>query len=85
MHGRARHGRDYTPLFRFLLSKVGGDWDAIHAEAVSRLDTPEPIFWLVALNEADRKPYVRIGGCRARECSAPPVRLQTGAEWQFGG
>lgn len=61
MHGRARHGRDYTPLFRFLLSKVGGDWDAIHAEAVSRLDTPEPIFWLVALNEVDRKPYVRIG------------------------
>lgn len=61
MQGHARRGRDYTPLFRFLLARVGGCRDAIHAEAVARLDTPEPIFWLVALHESRRRPYVRIG------------------------
>lgn len=61
MHGKTRRGRDYTPLFRFLLSHVGDDWDAVHAEAVSRLDSPEPIFWIVALTESERKPIVLIG------------------------
>lgn len=31
-------GLDYTPLFRFLLSKVGKSWVDVHSEAVSRLD-----------------------------------------------
>jgi len=61
MGGRQRHGLDYTPLFRFLLSRVGEDWDAVHAEAVARLDRVEPIFWLVARPEAERQPFVRIG------------------------
>ncbi|MCA9720231.1 MAG: hypothetical protein H6713_39285 [Myxococcales bacterium] len=61
MHGRERRGLDYTPLFRFLLKKVGEDWDAVYSEAVARLDRPEPIFWLVALREDDRAPYVRVG------------------------
>ncbi|MFB8003192.1 hypothetical protein [Nocardia sp. NPDC056000] len=54
-------GRDYTPLFRFLLSRVGSSWEATFAEAKSRLDTTEPIFWLVAVQEFDRRDYVRIG------------------------
>jgi hypothetical protein len=54
-------GLDYTPLFRFLLSKVGHDWDAVHSEAVARLDRPEPIFWLVARTADERQPFVRIG------------------------
>ena len=61
MHSHHRHGRDYTPLFRFLISKVGTPWDVVHKEAVERLDTPEPIYWLVAENEADELPYVRVG------------------------
>jgi hypothetical protein len=61
MHGRKNRGLDYTPLFRFLLSKVGGIWDEIYSEAVSRLDRPEPIFWLVALQEHERKEYVCLG------------------------
>lgn len=61
MHGKAHRGLDYTPLFRFLLSKVGGRWNDIHAEAVSRLDRPDPIYWLVALAEHDRKDCVGIG------------------------
>lgn len=62
MHRRDRRGLDYTPLFRFLLSKVGERWDLVHAEAVSRLDRDDPIYWLVARTDAERKPVVCIGG-----------------------
>jgi hypothetical protein len=61
MHGRKRRGLDYTPLFKFLLSKVGEDWDRVFSEAVSRLDRPEPIFWMVALHEHEKRDYVGIG------------------------
>jgi len=60
MHGKAHRGRDYTPLFKFLLSKVGQPWNQVHSEAVSRLDREEPIFWLVALQESERRDYVRV-------------------------
>lgn len=61
MFGNKARGLDYTPLFRFLLSKVGSKWDEVFSEAKSRLDKYEPIFWLVALNEEEKKDYVRIG------------------------
>jgi hypothetical protein len=61
MHGRKYRGLDYTPLFRFLLSKVGQEWNSIHSEAIARLDRPGPIFWLVALRQADEQEYVRTG------------------------
>ncbi|MGY1892048.1 hypothetical protein [Pseudomonas sp. SDT291_1_S447] len=61
MHGIKHHGYDYTPLFRFLLSRVGGHWDEIFSEAVSRLDRPEPVFWMVAIHEEDREDIVRLG------------------------
>lgn len=61
MHGRRRHGLDYTPLFRFLLSRIGEDWTETQREAVARLDRPDPIFWLVARTEEERRPFVRIG------------------------
>jgi hypothetical protein len=61
MRGKVRRGLDYTPLYRFLLSKVGYNWNEIHAEAVSRLDRPEPIFWLVALRAHEEQAYVRTG------------------------
>jgi hypothetical protein len=56
-----RRGLDYTPLFRFLLSRVGDDWDDVYRAALSRLDREEPIFWLVARSVPDRMPQVRIG------------------------
>ncbi|WP_248731577.1 hypothetical protein [Pseudomonas sp. MWU13-2517] len=59
MHSHQRHGLDYTPLFRFLLSKVGQPWDQVFSEAKARLDRPEPIFWMVALHESDKQDYVR--------------------------
>ncbi|MEX0287408.1 MAG: hypothetical protein AB3N23_22600 [Paracoccaceae bacterium] len=61
MGPKHRHGLDYTPLFRFLLSKIGEDWDAVHSEAVNRLDQEDPIFWLVALSAAEEQPMVRVG------------------------
>jgi hypothetical protein len=61
MHGKKHRGLDYTPLFKFLLSKVGGQWDGIYSEAVARLDRPDPVFWLVAQREHERQGYVRVG------------------------
>ncbi|WP_299277965.1 hypothetical protein [uncultured Psychroserpens sp.] len=61
MHGKKNRGLDYTPLFKFLLSKVGYEWNQVFSEAKSRLDTTEPIFWLVANDESDKKDYVRLG------------------------
>jgi len=59
MHSHQRHGFDYTPLFRFLLSKVGHPWDQVFSEANARLDRPEPVFWMVAQHESDKQDYVR--------------------------
>ncbi|WP_284165299.1 hypothetical protein [Frigidibacter sp. SD6-1] len=61
MHSGHRHGLDYTPLFRFLLSRVGQDWNLTFGEAVSRIDCVEPIFWMVALRAEDRESYFRCG------------------------
>jgi hypothetical protein len=61
MRGKKERGLDYTPLYRFLLSKVGQEWDGIFSEAKSRLDKTEPVFHLVALNEGDKKDIVRCG------------------------
>jgi hypothetical protein len=61
MFGKKERGLDYTPLFRFLLSKVGLEWNEIFSEAKSRLDKTEPIFWLVALSVNDKEDVVRIG------------------------
>lgn len=57
---KPKHGLDYTPLFKFLLSKVGYNWDEIFSEAKSRLDKVEPIFWMVSLNEVGKKRFVRL-------------------------
>lgn len=58
MSSKKERGLDYTPLFRFLLSKIGSNWDDIYSEVKPRLDKKEPIFWMVALNENDKKDYI---------------------------
>lgn len=59
---RGKYGYDYTPLYRFLLSKVGERWDDVYSEAVSRLDKPEPIFYMVVLHpQPDEQPSRRLG------------------------
>ncbi|TCN33967.1 hypothetical protein [Sinorhizobium americanum] len=61
MQSHHRHGLDYTPLFKFLLSRIGRDWDETYSEAVARIDRPDSIFWLVARSAEERTPYVRVG------------------------
>ena len=61
MHAKTLHGLDCTPLFKFLLSKIGRNWNETYAEAVKRLDRDEAIFWLVARSEAEQQEFVRIG------------------------
>lgn len=56
-----KHGYDYTPLFKFLLSKIGCEWDQIYSEAKTRLNDTDPIFWMVALHETQHRDIVRIG------------------------
>lgn len=56
-----KHGYDYTPLFKFLLSRIGSNWDQTYSEARARLNDPEPIFWMVALHESERRNFVRLG------------------------
>jgi len=54
-----QRGLDYTPLFRFLLSKVGQNWDDVYSEAVSRLDEKEPIFYMVNLNDISSQSWFK--------------------------
>lgn len=55
-------GYDYTPLYRFLLSKVGKKWDDVFSEAKSRLDHEDPIYYMVALKgEEITEEFVRLG------------------------
>ena len=56
-----RRGLDYTPLYMFLLSKLGQAWDGIYAEAVNRLDHPDPIFHLVARSPEQQQAVVCVG------------------------
>ena len=48
MKKNVQRGLDYTPLYMFLLSKVGEDFDKVHSEAIKRLDKEEPIFHMVS-------------------------------------
>jgi hypothetical protein len=61
MHPKTLRGLDYTPLFEFLLSRVGRNWNETYSEAVKRLDRDESIFWLVARSERDRQGLVGAG------------------------
>ncbi len=61
MHSGQRHGYDYTPLFKFLLSRVGKNWDDVYFEAVSRLDQEAPIWWMVAPDLSARQQVFRSG------------------------
>jgi len=61
MRSKQRRGLDYTPLYRFLLSKVGADWGEVYQEASSRVDDVERLYDIVARQEDDRKDYVATG------------------------
>ncbi len=51
MRQGAQRGLDYTPLYKFLLSKVGKPWVDVLKEAQSRLDKDEPIYYMVIMGD----------------------------------
>lgn len=61
MGAKTDRGLDYTPLYRFLLSRVGQPWADTYREAASRLDKPDEIFELVARHRDDARSVVRTG------------------------
>ncbi len=62
-------GLDYTPLYMFLLSKVGQDFTAIHKEALSRLDSEDAIYHLVLTPEVIRQGHGKYGYVNCGESS----------------
>lgn len=97
---RSREGYDYTPLFKFLLSKAGQPWDDVFSEAVSRIDKQDPVFWLVDLDfEPGDCGVVRMGesSCyskltvkdglliKADENALPPAKSCTCCTYTFNG
>lgn len=54
-------GLDYTPLMMYLISSVGKDWNEVYNYAIKRLDSEEPIYWIVAKSDLDKKNYIRTG------------------------
>lgn len=61
MRSGLEHGLDYTPLYRFLLNKVGHSWDALYSEALKRLPKEDPIWYMVAQTNHDQEPFFRSG------------------------
>ena len=61
-HG-AEIGWDYTPLFKYLLSKVGQPWNNIYKDVKSRLNSTIPIYWMVYRyrNIDSLVGYIRVG------------------------
>ena len=62
---------DYTPLYKFLLKQEGRDWDDVWKECNERLNTTEPVHYMVVniyknglVNpnyEIDREPSIGVG------------------------
>lgn len=55
------NGYDYTPLFKYLLKQVGRKWDDVYSEVIPRLNTTEPVFWMVDVNNIDDEEYFKAG------------------------
>jgi hypothetical protein len=56
-----RRGLDYTPLYKFLLSKVGQDFDIVYSEVVGRVDNKDAIYNIIRKNEFEKGEYVTCG------------------------
>jgi hypothetical protein len=61
MGSKKNRGLDYTPLYMFLLSKVGKDFDDVYSEAVARLDNDEAIYHLVLRDGEKMKGSIMCG------------------------
>lgn len=60
MRAGLRHGLDFTPLYKFLLSRVGKPWDEVFSEATARLPEEAAIWHIVARSEHEEAPMIRV-------------------------
>ena len=60
MKSGIQHGLDYTPLFRFLLSKVGQPWDQTYSEVKTRVLSDDEIRYMVK-DDAGFDSFFRYG------------------------
>jgi len=61
MKRKVKRGLDYSPLFKYLLSKEGEKWDEVFKEASSRLDNPDTVFHMVAVQVSEQQEFIRTG------------------------
>lgn len=61
-HG-AELGWDYTPLFKYLLSKVGQPWNEVYKDVKPKVNSVVPIYWMVNRykNKDELLGYIRVG------------------------
>ena len=57
MKSGIHRGLDYTPLFKFLLSRIGRPWKETYSESIFRLDKKEPIFYMVDIQNNSKDDY----------------------------
>ena len=48
-----KRGLDYTPLYKYLLKQVGGNWDEIYSKIKSRILDDDCIWYMVAKNKEE--------------------------------
>ena len=69
MHGIKQHGLDYTPLYKFLLFKVGRKWDEVYSEAIARLDKKNQFFgWLQFTIKIVKITFVQVNPATSVAC-----------------
>ncbi len=54
-------GLDYTPLYKYLLSRIGDKWDNIYRDILPRVVDRDPIFHLINNDGKFKQGYIRCG------------------------
>lgn len=62
MKKNVKRGLDYTPLYKFLLSKVGQNFDEVYKEVIKRVNDRSAIFHMFRKHEFETGDFVRLGG-----------------------
>ncbi|PCJ56316.1 MAG: hypothetical protein COA79_19295 [Planctomycetota bacterium] len=56
-----RRGLDYTPLYNYLISKVGQPWEDIYSFALPRVECEDFIFRIVSIDKDLAEEYICVG------------------------
>lgn len=61
LKNKVKRGLDYTPLYKFLLSKIGHNFDDVYREVIKRVNDRNAIFHMFRKHEFETDDFVRIG------------------------